>query len=181
MGLNRYLGKIPKNMEHLWSPWRMTYIQNSKKNKGCIFCQSQETVDGPGNLIIHRGKHSYVILNRYPYTNGHVMVVPYKHLPGFDDLSSDTTTEMMTLISICIKILRTTYNAEGFNIGANIGCAAGAGIPKHFHLHIVPRWEGDTNFLSSIGNTRLLPEDLEDTYHKVKKGWENYSIERLDE
>lgn len=167
-------------MKHLWSPWRMTYIQNSEKNKECIFCQSQETVDGPNNLIVHRGKYNFVILNRYPYTSGHVMVVPYEHLAGFDDLSSDTTTEMMTLISICIKILRKAYNAEGFNIGANIGCTAGAGIPKHFHFHIVPRWEGDTNFLSSIGNTRLLPEDLEDTYLKIKKGWEKYSIERMD-
>ena len=168
-------------MNHLWSPWRMTYIQDTEKEKNCIFCQAQEGIDGIENLIIHRGKYTYIILNRYPYTTGHLMVVPFKHKPHFDDLSVETVSEMMKHISCCIKILRMDYKAQGFNIGANIGSAAGAGIPKHFHFHIVPRWEGDTNFLSSIGDTRLLPEALEDTYYKVKKRWDRLSAERKDE
>ena len=168
-------------MNHLWSPWRMTYIQDIDKEKHCIFCQAQESTDGVENLIIHRGTYTYIILNRYPYTTGHLMVVPFKHKPNFDDLSVETVSEMMTFISSCIKILTTDYNAQGFNIGANIGSAAGAGIPKHFHFHIVPRWKGDTNFLSSIGDTRLLPEALEDTYHRVKKSWDRLSVERKDE
>lgn len=168
-------------MNHLWSPWRMTYIQDTDKEKHCIFCQTQLSVDGVENLIVHRGKYTYIILNRYPYTTGHLMVVPLKHKPNFDDLSTETVSEMMRYISRCIKILRIDYNAQGFNIGANIGSAAGAGIPKHFHFHIVPRWEGDTNFLSSIGDTRLLPEALEDTYHKVKKSWNRLPTKRKDE
>jgi ATP adenylyltransferase len=156
----------------------MSYIQNSDKGKVCVFCRAQEVEDGLENLIVHRSRYTYVILNRYPYTSGHLMVVPFEHIALLDDLPPEATTEMMDLITQCIKILRDEYNAQGFNVGANIGSAAGAGIPKHFHFHIVPRWAGDTNFLSSIGETRLLPEALEDTYHRVKKGWERLSAER---
>ncbi len=168
-------------MNHLWSPWRMTYIQNSDKEKECIFCRAQETEDGLENLIVHRGQYTYVILNRFPYTSGHLMVVPFEHISEFDKLPMDTVTEMLSHITFCTKLLRNEYNTQGFNIGANIGSAAGAGIPQHFHFHIVPRWEGDTNFLSSIGDTRLLPEALEDTYHRVKKAWDQLASERKDE
>jgi len=162
-------------MNHLWSPWRMSYIQDPKTNSGCVFCQAQDSPDGLNNLIVHRGSHAYVIMNRYPYTSGHLMVVPYKHKPELDDFSAETRAEMMELTARCIQILRGSYQAEGFNVGANIGSAAGAGIPKHFHFHIVPRWEGDTNFMSAIGDTRVVPEDLGETYHKVRKAWEQIS------
>lgn len=168
-------------MNHIWSPWRMAYIQNSDKGEECIFCRAPEQKDGLENLIIHRGQYTYVILNRYPYTSGHLMIVPFEHKSGFEDLPSDTTIEMMSFISLSLKILRAEYHTEGFNLGANIGSAAGAGIPKHFHFHIVPRWVGDTNFLSSIGDTRLLPEALEDTYCRVKKAWKKFNVERKDE
>jgi len=149
----------------------MSYIQNTDKGKDCVFCRAQESPDGQENLIIHRGKCTYVILNRYPYTSGHLMVVPFEHITNLDE----------GYITQCLKVLRTEYHSQGFNIGANIGSAAGAGIPKHFHFHVVPRWVGDTNFLSVLGETRLLPEGLEDTYHKVKNGWERLRAERKEE
>ena len=164
-------------MNHLWSPWRMSYIQESKTGNGCVFCYAQNSPNGLDNLIIYRGEHAYVILNRYPYTSGHLMVVPFIHKPNLDDFSPETRTEMIELTARCIHILRENYMAQGFNVGANIGSAAGAGIPKHFHFHIVPRWDGDTNFMSAIGDTRVVPEDLGDTYGKVRDAWEDFNLE----
>lgn len=158
-------------MNHLWSPWRMSYIQETEKENGCVFCQVQKSPDNFENLIVHRGTHTYVILNRYPYTSGHLMVVPLKHKPDLDNFSPETRAEMMELVTQCIHILRKDYHAQGFNLGANLGSAAGAGIPKHFHFHIVPRWNGDTNFMSAIGETRVVPEALEDTYQRVREAW----------
>lgn len=149
----------------------MSYIQDPKTNDSCVFCQTQASPDGLDNLIVHRGANAYVILNRYPYTSGHLMVVPYNHKPGLDDFSAETRAEMMELTAQSIQILRDCYRAEGFNVGANIGSAAGAGIPKHFHFHVVPRWKGDTNFMSAIGDTRVVPEDIRETYHKIRKAW----------
>jgi ATP adenylyltransferase len=159
----------------------MAYIQDSAKGKECVFCEARDGQDGLENLIVHRGRYTYVILNRYPYTSGHLMVVPYMHAERLDDLDEDTAAEMMLYIQQCLNILRQEYKAQGFNVGANIGSAAGAGIPKHFHFHVVPRWAGDTNFLSSIGETRLLPEALEDTFRRVKAGWERFAKERDQE
>lgn len=158
-------------MNHLWSPWRMSYIQDPKLDNHCVFCVATDSPDGLNNLIIHRGKYTYVILNRFPYTSGHLMVVPFVHKANLDDLLPDTRAEMMELISRCIRVLREAYYAQGFNVGANVGSSAGAGIPKHFHFHIVPRWEGDTNFMSTIGETRVVPEALQETYHKVRNAW----------
>ena len=168
-------------MDHLWSPWRMAYIQNPDKGGKCVFCCIQEFQDDPENLIIYRGVYSYVVLNRYPYTSGHLMVVPFEHKPDLDELLSDTRVEVLELVTKCITTLRSEYHPHGFNIGANIGSAAGAGIPKHFHFHVVPRWDGDTNFLSSIGDTRLVPEALEETYRRVKEGWKKISVEKENE
>jgi len=143
----------------------------SVREKGCVFCNVQKQADGPGNLIVFRGVHSFVILNRFPYTCGHVMVVAKKHKPSFEELERETRAEMMELATDCVRILRKMYNPEAFNIGANIGEAAGAGVSEHVHIHVVPRWKGDTNFMSTLGETRVLPEELEDTYDKLKEGW----------
>jgi ATP adenylyltransferase len=159
-------------MNHLWSPWRMEYIENSNKVDGCVFCLIQELQDGEESLIAFRGELSFVVLNRYPYTSGHLMIVPYKHLSTLEVIDADTRSEMMELTADSMTVLRKLYTPQGFNMGANIGEAAGAGVKDHVHIHIVPRWAGDTNFMSTVGNARVLPESLETTYHRVKKGFE---------
>jgi ATP adenylyltransferase len=160
-------------MNHLWSPWRMTYIENHGKEESCIFCSAQAQEDGPTNLIVHRGRLAYVILNRYPYTSGHVMVVPFEHRPNFEELNPTTRAEMMELASLSMGILRKIYNSQAFNMGANVGEAAGAGVKEHVHIHVVPRWIGDTNFMSSLAETRVLPEILEDTWKRVREGFQS--------
>ncbi len=158
-------------MNTLWSPWRMAYIQAHKQKDQCVFCKALRQPDGEENLIVFRGKNAFVILNRYPYTTGHAMVVPNEHTGDFVSLTPATRAEMMELASRCMQVLSAVYQPEGFNLGANIGGAAGAGIPQHVHMHIVPRWAGDTNFMSSLGNTRVIPEDLAVTYRRVCKQW----------
>ena len=148
----------------------MEYIQNSKE-EGCVFCSAQEMDDGAENLIAFRAERAYVILNRYPYTSGHVMVVPLDHKPNLEELDAQTRAEMMELTTRCMTVLRKIYHPEAFNMGANIGEAAGAGVKQHVHIHIVPRWGGDTNFMSTVGGTRVLPEALESTYERVKNGF----------
>lgn len=160
-------------MNHLWSPWRMEYLENNNKEDGCPFCIAQEMPDSAENLIAHRGKRAYVILNRYPYTSGHIMVNPYKHAATLEELDPETRAEMMELASRCTTVLKGIYRPQGFNVGVNIGEAAGAGVLGHVHIHIVPRWNGDTNFMSSLGQTRVLPEALEDTYERIKNGFQN--------
>ncbi len=155
-------------MKQLWAPWRMTYIENHEKVDGCVFCNAQAKEDSADNLIAHRGERAYVILNRYPYTGGHLMVVPFEHKAILEELDAQTRSEMMELTSRCMTILRKLYKPQGFNMGANIGEAAGAGVKEHVHIHIVPRWKGDTNFMSALGETRVIPEDLEVTYQRVK-------------
>jgi ATP adenylyltransferase len=149
----------------------MSYILDNKNKEGCIFCQALGQADGCENLIFHRGQFAYGILNRYPYTSGHLMVVPYDHCATLQDLSPQTRTETMELISQCVEILTIEYQAQGFNIGANLGGAAGAGIPQHVHFHIVPRWQGDTNYMSAIGGTRVVPEALEESYERISTAW----------
>ena len=167
--------KIPATahpMKYLWSPWRMAYIQKHNKEEGCVFCEALSMTDGPDNLILYRGQESFVILNRYPYTSGHLMVVPYKHVSSLEGLEAETRAELMELAAGIMTVLGKEYNAQGFNMGINVGEAAGAGIVEHVHLHVVPRWTGDTNFMSSLGETRVLPETLEETYQRLKKAWE---------
>jgi ATP adenylyltransferase len=160
------------HMKHLWSPWRMDYIESPQEDSGCIFCDRIKDEDGPENLILHRGEQSFVILNRYPYTNGHMMVVPYVHVPSLETLDENTLIELMHLTNKAIRTLRHVYSAESFNIGINIGASAGAGVADHVHIHVVPRWSGDTNFMSTTAETRVLPEALEQTYMRIKAGWE---------
>lgn len=158
-------------MNHLWSPWRMAYIEKSKNETACVFCTALEQPDGPDNLIVARWRAAFIILNRYPYTSGHLMVVPYQHLPSLEGLDSQTLGEIMELTVQSTRVLGKVYKPQGFNVGINIGEAAGAGITDHVHLHVVPRWAGDTNFMSSLGQTRVLPETLEETYRRVQGEW----------
>ncbi|MCC6260528.1 MAG: HIT domain-containing protein [Anaerolineales bacterium] len=158
-------------MKHLWSPWRMTYIENHEKHAGCVFCEAQNQADNAENLIAFRGKSAYVILNRYPYASGHLMVIPFTHQANLEALNAETRAEMIELTSLCTTLLKKIYKAEAFNIGINIGEAAGAGVLGHVHIHVVPRWAGDTNFMTTLGEARVLPEALTDTYQRVKEAF----------
>ena len=158
-------------MNHIWSPWRMEYIENHGKQDGCVFCKAVALPDSADNLIVYRGALAYVILNRYPYTSGHVMVVPFEHKPNLEQLDTATRSEMMELTSRATTVLRKVYNTQAFNVGLNIGEAAGAGVKEHVHIHVVPRWNGDTNFMSSLAETRVLPELLQDTWSRIREGF----------
>jgi ATP adenylyltransferase len=162
-------------MENLWSPWRMKYVTDADNPGVCVFCEAPAQQDGANNLIVHRGEQVYAILNRYPYTSGHLMVVPMHHSGKLEDLSTEARAEMMELISRCVQVLTDEYQAQGFNVGANLGAAAGAGIPQHVHFHIVPRWQGDTNYMSSIAGIRVVPEALEKSYQRISQAWEKLS------
>jgi ATP adenylyltransferase len=149
----------------------MAYIRAFKKN-GCVFCQAlAQPQDGEDNLIVTRGEKAFVILNRFPYTSGHLMILPYQHARQLDDLDPETRAEMIELVTKGSQVLQEVYNPQGFNIGINMGEAAGAGIEEHIHIHIVPRWSGDTNFMSAVGETRVVPEPLAETYRRVKAAW----------
>jgi ATP adenylyltransferase len=150
----------------------MEYIENHGKEDGCVFCTAQAMPDGPENLIVHRGPLAYVILNRYPYTSGHIMVVPFRHVPNLEDLAEPERAEMMALTSKATATLRRIYDTGAFNVGMNIGEAAGAGVKEHVHIHVVPRWAGDTNFMSTLAATRVLPETLADTWQRISAGFE---------
>jgi len=159
-------------MEQLWSPWRMKYIEQHNHAGECVFCEAAQCAeDGAHNLILQRGKLAFVILNAYPYSNGHLMVVPYVHQPTLEDLSCEIRSEMIELATQAMTVLRSVYHPEAFNMGANIGAAAGAGIASHVHIHVLPRWAGDTNFMSTIGQTRVLPEELPETYRRIRDAW----------
>jgi ATP adenylyltransferase len=153
----------------------MAYIQSNKNEEGCVFCVEMSRTDGPENLILFRGKKNYVILNRFPYTNGHLMIVPFDHKASLEQLDSETRAEMMELTARGIHVLKSEYCPQGFNLGINIGEAAGAGIAEHIHFHIVPRWSGDTNFMTTLAETRVVPEDLQDSYWRLKNAWDNFS------
>jgi len=150
----------------------MEYISSPKSEDGCIFCNGLNQADGLENLIIFRGTKAFVMLNRFPYTSGHLMIVPYEHQPSLELIDSSTRADLMDLSARAIQVLQTLYTPQGFNLGMNIGSAAGAGISEHVHLHVVPRWVGDTNFMSSVSQTRVLPELLEETYRRIKEAWD---------
>ncbi|MBA4376065.1 MAG: HIT family hydrolase [Anaerolinea sp.] len=158
-------------MENLWSPWRMKYVTDTEKSGECIFCSYPSIQDGYENLIAHRGKTAYAILNRYPYTSGHLMIVPFMHVASIEELTVETRHEIMEMVNEAIGVLRRVYQPEGFNVGINMGSVAGAGIAEHVHVHIVPRWVGDTNFMSTTGETRVIPEDLVVTFKRIFTAW----------
>jgi len=155
-------------MKVLWAPWRMSYIGSIKKH-GCIFCEKPKENRDKENLILYRGEKCFIIMNRYPYNNGHLMIAPYRHVGDLEALDEDEMIETMKLLKLSIKALKEAYHPDGFNIGVNIGRAAGAGVKGHIHFHIVPRWVGDTNFMPVFSETKIIPEYLEETYEKLLK------------
>lgn len=156
-------------MDHLWTPWRSTYMEAKKAPGECVFCAAFRTVeDDEARLVIHRGESCFVILNRYPYTSGHLMIVPNGHVSRLSASTPESSGEMMSLARDAERILENVYKPDGINIGMNLGAAAGAGIQQHIHLHVLPRWFGDANFITSIGDTRIIPESLDETYAKLR-------------
>ncbi len=154
-------------MEQLWAPWRIEYIQ-MEKSEGCVMCQKPLESQDEANYILYRGEENFVMLNAWPYNPGHLMVIPYRHIGNLEELSNAELWEHGDIVRKCLHALKTVFNPGGFNLGINCGKVAGAGIVGHIHTHIVPRWEGDTNFIPVISNTRVLPEALSSTYQKLK-------------
>jgi ATP adenylyltransferase len=158
-------------MDHIWSPWRMKYIRANHAGHACVFCEAIKNQDDEKYLVIHRGQFAFVILNKFPYTSGHVMVVPNSHIGSFEQMDAATSAEVMELIRRSMQAIGSVYQPDGYNMGANLGASAGAGIADHIHFHLVPRWDGDTNYMTSIAKTRVLPEDLCETYAKLRNAW----------
>jgi ATP adenylyltransferase len=156
-------------MNQLWTPWRSKYIQENKEPGTCIFCAAaSDSAEDKKNLVLFRGEHTFIILNRYPYSTGHLMIAPYAHVSRLNQSSPAATQEMMELLRQGEEILQQSYRCNGLNLGMNLGEAAGAGIEEHIHMHLLPRWYGDANFMTVVGHTRVLPEVLEDTYSKLE-------------
>jgi ATP adenylyltransferase len=166
-------------MDHLWTPWRMAYIKGDKKPiAGCVFCHKANHPEADNDEhVLARGIYTYITLNKFPYNNGHVMVVPYEHLSSQEDMTTPALTELMVMTNRVMHVLRQYANPPAFNIGANIGADAGAGIAAHYHFHIVPRWGGDANFMSTIGDTRVIPDTLDNTYQDLKQIWDDLYTE----
>ncbi|MEJ5173618.1 MAG: HIT domain-containing protein [Hydrogenothermaceae bacterium] len=157
-------------MERLYSPWRSQYIDGLEKSEGCFLCKAFEERDDEKNLVLYRGKNVFVILNLYPYNAGHLMVCPNQHIGDFTQLDSETLCEISLITQKMVKLLKIVLKPDGFNIGYNLGRSAGAGLETHIHNHIVPRWNGDTNFMPVLGETRVISYDLKETYLKLKEG-----------
>jgi ATP adenylyltransferase len=155
-------------MDYLWSPWRYRYVSSAASDDGCLFCRVAAESDDKNNLVLLRAEKNLVMLNRFPYTSGHLMIAPYQHVATVEQADEGALCEMMTLARRAESALRATYKPDGLNLGMNIGRSAGAGIAAHIHMHFLPRWHGDVNFMTSIAETRVLPEDLETTYARLK-------------
>jgi len=162
-------------MKLLWAPWRVKFIRQ-KKQKTCIFCNKIRQKNDKKNFVVYRGKHNFVVLNLYPYTNAHLMVVPNRHVGDLELLSKDELYELFDLVRQMVKILKKTHKIDGCNIGINLGKAAGAGVDEHLHVHIVPRWLGDTNFMPVVSNTKVISESLNETYKILKKEIKNCKL-----
>lgn len=160
-------------METMFAPWRMEYLVG-KKQDGCVFCKCSTRCD---DYIVFEGKTCFVMLNRYPYVGGHLMIIPSRHLGNISELTLEERTEMFDLLDASVKVLKEAMDPHGFNIGMNLGKAAGAGIAEHVHIHVIPRWDGDTNFMSVVGNVRVIPEDLVTTAAKLAPLFKKYSQE----
>jgi ATP adenylyltransferase len=159
-------------MDYLWTPWRYQYVTSAGQPSGCVFCAAAASDDDRANLIVHRSAEAFVILNRFPYTSGHVMIVPYQHVATLEEMSEAALLEMARLARTVEGHLREVYRPDGMNLGMNLGKSAGAGIAAHLHLHALPRWAGDTNFMTVVGETRVLPEDLDITWQRLRAAFE---------
>ncbi len=160
-------------METMFAPWRMEYLV-CEKQEGCVFCKCSTRCD---DYIVFEGKTCFVMLNRYPYVNGHLMIIPERHVGDISELTMEERSEIFALLDTSVKVLRDAMNPNGFNVGMNLGKAAGAGIAEHVHVHVIPRWEGDTNFMSVVGQVRVVPEDLATTAAKLAPLFKKYSQE----
>jgi ATP adenylyltransferase len=158
-------------VKRLWAPWRLEYIQSADEQDGCIFCRAAEAGDDEVALVVHRGERALVLLNRYPYASGHLMVAPNRHEAEFGELSGEEALEVHLLASAGLGALAQSMRPQGFNLGWNLGRIAGAGIVDHVHLHVVPRWAGDTNFMPVLADVKVMPEALEDTRRKLANAW----------
>jgi ATP adenylyltransferase len=158
-------------VNHLWTPWRSAYVSEKRALQGCIFCQAADARRDEETLIVHRAGHCFIILNRFPYTSGHLMIAPYAHVSRLAQLAEPDAEEMMRLARRSEAILEDVYHPDGLNLGLNLGEAAGAGIEQHIHLHVLPRWNGDANFMTAVADTRVIPEALSDTYAKLKRAF----------
>lgn len=157
-------------MRKIWAPWRMQYILHGSKDKGCILCDKPAETEDAANYILYRGKYNFVILNAFPYTPGHLMVAPYRHIGNLTEAVAEEAGEHISLMQLCIRLLAAETRPDGFNLGMNIGKVAGAGLEGHIHTHVVPRWNGDHNYMTVVADTRVISEGLNVTYAKLKEG-----------
>ena len=160
----------PVATQRIWAPWRLAYVKDASKDSAdeCIFCAKPGEDDDEANLIVHRGERAFVILNKFPYTNGHLMVAPYEHVGALQDLDADTVAEIMALAQKAMRRLEEVYSPQGYNVGFNQGRIAGAGFENHIHMHVVPRWGGDTNFMPVLADTRVMPQSLDDSFRALR-------------
>lgn len=154
-------------MKVLWAPWRMGYILSNDKNNGCVFCPGEDRDKDEERLILSLNRHTLVLMNRYPYNNGHLLVAPVKHVSGLEQLNNKEALDLLLMVRKTVEILKQIMHPEGFNVGLNLGGVAGAGMEEHLHFHIVPRWKGDTNFMTVLGDVRVIPEHIRKTYRKL--------------
>ncbi|HET6384734.1 MAG TPA: HIT domain-containing protein [Armatimonadota bacterium] len=162
-------------MEHLWAPWRMEFIERERRD-GCIFCDLPADGNDEKHHILHRGQTGFIMLNGFPYNNGHLLIAGFRHLRQLHEMTHEEKAELMELTDLGCRILDHAYHPEGYNIGMNLGKVAGAGIPGHLHVHIVPRWNGDTNFMPVLGETRVLPEALAASFTRVKAAFDELGL-----
>ena len=163
-------------MQHLWAPWRSTYMKNKSDRSKCIFCDAVSAHNDEETLVVHRARLNFVILNRYPYNSGHLMIAPYEHVSRLQQINEETVDEMMRLARESERIIQEIYKPQGLNLGMNLGEAAGAGIEQHIHLHVLPRWMGDANFMTSVADTRVIPEELSQTFAKLREAFQEASL-----
>lgn len=165
-------------MDRLWAPWRMAYIKEAKAEPGCIFCRAVSETEDSKRYVVYRGEKAFIIMNLYPYNNGHVMVTPFRHVGSIEQMEDEELLEVMKLVRLSVKVISKVMKPDGFNIGVNIGRFAGAGIEDHVHFHVVPRWKGDTNFMTVVSDTRVLPETLEQTYRRLVEAISDSTFEK---
>ena len=156
-------------MRQLWAPWRMAYIGAEPTTSGCVFCEKGASTDDVRNLVLTRGERCFALMNIFPYNNGHLMIAPFAHLPTILELDAETLAEMMAMAQRCVRACQEALGAQGFNLGVNQGSVAGAGIADHVHMHVVPRWGGDTNFMPVLADAKVMPDYLESTYHQIRE------------